>query len=71
MEKMGWSDAYDKPNFLQNENYEQLVNYNFLCQISANDLPDELQDLFYLNDAVGYIFLKNNLDSGIFFVQTT
>lgn len=61
----------DKPNFLQNENYEQLVNYNFLCQISANDLPDELQDLFYLNDAVGYIFLKNNLDSGIFFVQTT
>lgn len=61
----------DKPNFLQNENYEQLVNYNFLCQISANDLPNELQDLFYLNDAVGYIFLKNNLDSGIFFVQTT
>jgi hypothetical protein len=47
------------------------LNYNFLCQISANDLPDELQDLFYLNDAVGYIFLKNNLDSGIFFVQTT
>lgn len=60
-----------KPIFLQNENYEHLIDYKFLCQVSANDLPNEIQDLFYLNDAVGYLFLKNNLDDGVFFIQTT
>lgn len=60
-----------EPEFLQNENNHCLDDYLFLAQINGLDLPNELNDIFYLSDAVGYIYLKQDLTDGLFFVQTT
>ena len=57
--------------FLQNENHHFSEDYLFLAQINGLDLPSKLDDLFYLNDAVGYIYLKRYLTDGLFFVQNT
>ena len=40
-------------------------------QISGADLPSSLDDLFYLTENVGYIFVKKDLTGGLFFVQAT
>lgn len=61
----------EKPEFLQNADYCFLKDYLFLAQINGLDLPSSLNDLFYLSDAIGYIFLKKDLTEGVFFVQNT
>ena len=60
-----------EPEFLQNENNHCLDDYLFLAQINGLDLPNKLNDIFYLSDAVGYIYLKKDLTDGLFFVQNT
>lgn len=61
----------DEPEFLQNEDYYFLEDYVFLAQINGLDLPNDLNDLFYFSDAIGYIFIKKDLKEGVFFVQNT
>lgn len=59
------------PRFLQNERNEHLDDYLFVAQIAGGDLPEGLDDLFYLRGAVGYLFVKKDLSGGAFFVQVT
>ncbi|MNP03423.1 hypothetical protein D3C76_953070 [compost metagenome] len=48
-----------------------LAEYDFLCQFYSSDFSDPFKDIFYLTDAVGYLFLKKDRSgSGVFFVQT-
>lgn len=59
------------PVFLQKEKLE-LDSYQFCMQIYGGDFPEEFQDIFYLNDSIGYLFLsqEGNLnDVGLFFTQ--
>lgn len=59
------------PVFLQNENLE-VDAYQFCMQIYGADFPEEFQDIFYLNDSVGYLFLNKQADEndvGLFFTQ--
>lgn len=60
-----------EPEFLQNGSYQFLDDYLFLAQINGLDLPSKLNDMFYLSDAIGYIYLKRDLTDGLFFVQNT
>lgn len=57
------------PRFLQNE--VQLVqDMKFCLQFYAGDLPLQYTNLLYLDDAVGYLFLKDDC-FGFFFGQCT
>lgn len=61
------------PVFLQNEKLE-LDSYQFCMQIYGEDFPEEFQDIFCLDDAIGYLFLSKEEkadDVGVFFVQCT
>ena len=43
-------------------------------QICGSDFPEEFEDIFYLNDSIGYLYLnkEGNLnDVGLFFTQCT
>lgn len=60
-----------EPELLQHENNCCLDNYLFLAQINGLDLPNKLDDIFYLSDAIGYVYLKKDLTEGLFFVQNT
>jgi len=60
-----------EPAFLQNENLE-VDAYQFCLQIYGGDFPEEFQDIFYLSDAIGYLFLNREYDAndiGLFFAQ--
>ena len=47
------------------------VEYDFICQLYSSDFSEPFKDIFYLTDAVGYLFLKKNgSGEGVFFVQT-
>ena len=35
------------------------------------DLPKEVNEIFYLTENIGYIFINPDLSGGLFFVQTT
>ena len=35
------------------------------------DLPKEVNEIFYLTENIGYIFINRDLSGGLFFVQTT
>ena len=57
--------------FLQNENLE-VGEYQFCMQVYGADFPEEFQDIFYLNDSIGYLYLSKEIDTngiGIFFSQ--
>lgn len=59
------------PVFLQQEKLG-LDSYQFCMQIYGEDFPDEFQDIFYLDDSIGYLFLNkewNLNDVGLFFTQ--
>lgn len=63
----------NESSLLQKENLG-LDDYQFCLQIYGGDFPEGFQDIFYLSDSVGYLFLnKNNDDSdvGVFFTQCT
>lgn len=47
------------------------LEYGFFCQLYSSDFSEPFKDIFYLTDAVGYVFLKrDNSGEGLFFVQT-
>lgn len=60
------------PVFLQNEKME-LELYRFCMQLYGGDFPEEFQDVFYLEDSIGYLFLNKEdvNDIGLFFTQCT
>ncbi|MDC7240887.1 MAG: DUF1963 domain-containing protein [Spirochaetales bacterium] len=57
------------PGFLQRGELHHIKDYNFVLQLYGGDFPEGFEDIFYLSDAVGYLFLKD--DSGLFFAQAT
>jgi uncharacterized protein YwqG len=58
------------PGFLQNENI--LFNdKRFILQLYSDDFPEPHEDIFWLSDAVGYLYVNNDQDGGLFFTQVT
>ncbi|MHC8319080.1 DUF1963 domain-containing protein [Pseudomonas sp. LB3P31] len=48
-----------------------ILDYDFTCQLYSADFSEPFKDIFYLSDAVGYLFLKKDgSGEGLFFVQT-
>lgn len=60
-----------QPEYLQQESDDFLEKYIFLGQILGMDLPEEVNEIFYLTENIGYIFINRDLSGGLFFVQTT
>ena len=60
-----------QPEYLQQESYDFLEKYIFIGQILGMDLPEEVNEIFYLTENIGYIFINRDLSGGLFFVQTT
>ena len=60
-----------QPEYLQQENDDFLEKYIFIGQILGMDLPEEVNEIFYLTENIGYIFINRDLSDGLFFVQTT
>lgn len=60
-----------QPEYLQQENDDFLKKYIFIGQILGMDLPEEVNEIFYLTENIGYIFINRDLSGGLFFVQTT
>lgn len=63
-----------EPTLLQ-KNELEIKNSIFLLQLYGSDFPTGLDDLFYLSDALGYLYIAPNIsinsEAGNFFVQTT
>lgn len=57
--------------YLQQESDDFLEKYIFIGQILGMDLPEEVNEIFYLTENIGYIFINRDLSGGLFFVQTT
>ena len=57
--------------YLQQESDDFLEKYIFIGQILGMDLPEEVNEIFYLTANIGYIFINRDLSGGLFFVQTT
>lgn len=60
-----------QPEYLQQENDDFLEKYIFIGQILGMDLPEKVNEIFYLTENIGYIFINRDLSGGLFFVQTT
>lgn len=60
-----------QPEYLQQERDNCLGKYIFIGQILGMDLPEEVNEIFYLTENIGYIFINRDLSGGLFFVQTT
>ena len=60
-----------QPEYLQQESDDCLEKYIFIGQILGMDLPEEVNEIFYLTENIGYIFINRDLSGGLFFVQTT
>ena len=60
-----------QPEYLQQENDDFLEKYIFIGQILGMDLPEKINEIFYLTENIGYIFINRDLSGGLFFVQTT
>ena len=60
-----------QPEYLQQESYDFQEKYIFIAQILGMDLPEEVNEIFYLTENIGYIFINRDLSGGLFFVQTT
>ena len=60
-----------QPEYLQQENDDFLEKYIFIGQILGMDLPEEVNEIFYLTENIGYIFINRDLSGGLFFFQTT
>ena len=61
----------EQPEYLQQESDDFLEKYIFIGQILGMDLPEEVNEIFYLTENIGYIFINRDLSGGLFFVQTT
>ena len=60
-----------QPEYLQQESDDFLKKYIFIGQILGMDLPEKVNEIFYLTENIGYIFINPDLSGGLFFVQTT
>lgn len=60
-----------QPEYLQQESDDFLEKYIFIGQILGMDLPEEVNEIFYLTENIGYIFINRDLSGGLFFAQTT
>ena len=60
-----------QPEYFQQESDDFLEKYIFIGQILGMDLPEEVNEIFYLTENIGYIFINRDLSDGLFFVQTT
>ena len=60
-----------QPEYLQQESYDFSEKYIFIGQILGMDLPEKVNEIFYLTGNVGYIFINRDLSGGLFFVQAT
>lgn len=60
-----------QPEYLQQERDDFLEKCIFIGQILGMDLPEEVNEIFYLTENIGYIFINRDLSGGLFFVQTT
>lgn len=60
-----------QPEYLQQERDDFLEKYIFIGQILGMDLPEKVNEIFYLTENIGYIFINRDLSDGLFFVQTT
>ena len=60
-----------QPEYLQQEGDDFLEKYIFIGQILGMDLPEKVNEIFYLTENIGYIFINRDLSGGLFFVQTT
>lgn len=60
-----------RPEYLQQESGDFLEKYIFIGQILGMDLPEKVNEIFYLTENIGYIFINRDLSGGLFFVQTT
>jgi hypothetical protein len=57
------------PVLLQNKNL-QINDYKFILQLYGADFPEDINDIFFLSDSSGYLFIKNDkLFSVLFFTQ--
>lgn len=66
-----------QPDYLQNE-FLSLGNEKFALQLYGSDFPAPYTDIFFLPEALGYIFIDENRtlassisDAGTFFIQVT
>lgn len=64
-----------EPTLLQ-KNELEVKHSIFLLQLYGSDFPTGLDDIFYLSDALGYLYIApdisiENSEAGNFFVQTT
>ena len=60
-----------QPEYLQQEGYDFSEKYIFIGQVLGMDLPEKVNEIFYLTGNVGYIFINRDLSGGLFFVQAT
>ena len=60
-----------QPEYLQQESDDFLEKHIFIGQILGMDLPEKVNEIFYLTENIGYIFIDRDLSGGLFFVQTT
>ena len=60
-----------QPEYLQQERDDFLEKYIFIGQILGMDLPEKVNEIFYLTENIGYFFINQDLSGGLFFVQTT
>lgn len=60
-----------QPEYLQQERDDFLEKYIFIGQILGMDLPEKVNEIFYLTENIGYVFINRDLSGGLFFVQTT
>ena len=58
-----------RPEYLQQESDDFLEKYIFIGQILGMDLPEKVNEIFYLTENIGYIFINRDLSGGLFFVQ--
>jgi len=65
----GGSKLGGRPCLLQNKTLK-LDDYEFVLQIYGGDFPGNYDDIFYLSDSMGYLYLSNKGD-GVFFTQCT
>jgi uncharacterized protein YwqG len=61
------------PGWLQQQEFP-VQELNYVLQLYSSDFPEDFEDIFYLTDAVGYLFLRpqatsEDSEAGLFFVQ--
>ncbi len=64
-----------QPGWLQQEDFP-VSELGYALQLYSADFPEDFEDMFYLTDAVGYLFIKphatqEDSEAGLFFVQAT